>query len=158
MNTRVVDLGREDELVTWHEWMHRCETVMQGAVTDEQRPNLAFRVTLMDGRAFAVAHSMTHVARGKCELAPNRWIDTDGDGKPDQSEAICDVITGYMFIGVGEDSHPTTLSIPPTEIASVECVYVAPEEESEPFGFARALKQKDRPTMGEVEEPATTPA
>lgn len=157
MTSRVVDLGREDELVTWHEWMRRCEAVMRDAVAEEQRDHLVFRVTLVDGRAFAVAHSMTHVARGKCELVPNRWADPEAakDSKILDVEVICDVITGYIFVGVGEDNLPTTLGVAPSEILSVECVYVEPEEEPEPFGFARALKQEGRPVIEEVEEKGT---
>jgi hypothetical protein len=171
MTSRVVDLGREDELVTWHEWLHRCEKVMREALTEEQRATMMFRVTLVDGRSFRVAHSLTHMSRGKCEIGPNRWIDAEeknGAPKPGQpkggakstpkmtgprGEPICDVITGYMFIGVGEDAMPTTLAVPPAEIASVECVYVKPETESEPFGFARAMMQDgERAVMEEVEE------
>lgn len=162
MTSRVVDLGREDELVTWHEWMQRCDAVMRGALTEEQRESVVFRVTLVDGRALAVAHSLTHVAKGKCEIVPNRWVDmelkdsADAKGAVVGGDAICDVITGYMFVGVGEDNLPTTIAVTPTEIETVECVYVAPEEEPEPFGFARALMKKGQPTMGEVVEKATS--
>jgi hypothetical protein len=124
---------------------------MRQAVGDQTDGQLAFRVTLIDGRVFAVARMMTHVAKGRCEMVPNRWATVEGELP--ESEPVCSVITGYMLVGAGQDKLPTTLAVPPTSIESVECVLVGPMEEPEPFGFARALQREGRPALEEVEEP-----
>lgn len=148
---RTVDLGREEEFVTWQEWFARTMAHMQGAVPAELHERIAFRVSLADGRMFAVRQVMTHVVKGRCSLQASRWSD---------AEAICDVITGYMFMGVGEDQHMTTLAVPPTEIASVEAVLVGvtagdgedSDENSSPFGFHKR-EGLDVPTeQREIEE------
>jgi hypothetical protein len=151
---RTVDLGREDELVTWQEWFNRSARLMGQLVDDAQRGHLVFRVTLADGRAFAVRQALTHVARGRCQVDLSRWARTSDDGSKEGAGmgAACDVITGYMLVGTGSDERPTVVSVPPTEIASVECVLVEPKEEPQPFGFARYVDMKDRPALEEVEE------
>lgn len=131
---RTVDLGREEEFVTWQEWCGRTMSHMRESVPAELHERLAFRVTLSDTRSFAVRQVLTHVVKGRCSLKASRWSD---------AEAICDVITGYMFMGVGDDELMTTVAVPPDEIASVECVLVGglPDEEEAgaqsetPFGF-----------------------
>jgi len=150
---RTVDLGREEELVTWQEWFNRSARLMGQLVDGAQREHLIFRVTLHDGRAFAVRQALTHVARGRCLMDPSRWKRT-GNGSGD---VACDVITGYMLVGTGADERPTVVSVPPAEIASVECVLVEPKEEPEPFGFARSVDMKDRPALEEVEEELHAP-
>jgi hypothetical protein len=125
---RTIDLGREEELVTWNEWMERASLVMKQAVPPEAHDRLAFRLTTGDRRQFIVRQVIAHVARGKCTIGPSRW---------NEREAICDVITGYMFVGMGEDAHPATMCIPATFIRSLECVLL-PESDDEkpaPFGF-----------------------
>lgn len=148
---RTVDLGREEEFITWQDWFGRAMGLMRQVLPEEAHGNLAFRVTLTDGRQFAVRQVLTHVVRGKCTLQPSRW---------NEQEAVCDVITGYQFLGVGEDQFLTSLTVPPTGIESVECVLVRPggDEDSEsdtskaPFGFykreALALPLEQR----EIEE------
>jgi len=148
---RTVDLGREEEFITWQDWFGRAMGLMREVLPEDAHEHLAFRVTLIDGRQFAIRQVLTHVVRGKCTLQPSRW---------NEQEAICDVITGYQFLGVGEDQFLTSLTVPPTSIESVECVLVRPGEgdESEgepgktPFGFhkreALALPVEQR----EIEE------
>ncbi len=157
--SRTVDLGREDEYVSWAEWFNRSAALLDHMVKAGQAPAgpRVFRVTLQDGRPFAVMNVQKHIARGKCELVPNRWSETPGG-----TEAICDVITGYTFVGTGSDGRPTVLSVPPIEIASVECVVMvdlagAPGEDGEegaevPFGFAAFKKRLETPEVEEVEE------
>ena len=153
-HTRVVDLGREDELVTWQEWLGRAMAAMREAVEEPMRDTLLFRITLRDGRAFAARHVLTHVSRGMCSIVPDRWVEDDNathvNGTP-----VCEVITGYIFLGSGEDELPTALCVPPTEITSVECVLPRIENEPEPFGFAAARLRlaPDKPALEEVDEP-----
>lgn len=129
---RTVDLGREEELVTWDEWFARAMDVMQHAVPTANHDRLAFRVGLADGRVFAVKQVLAHVARGACTIGASRWH---------EREAICDVITGYMLLGAGEDELPSTLCISPSMITSVECLLAPRDENGEsdgppaPFGF-----------------------
>lgn len=126
---RTVDLGREEELVTWNEWLARTMHAMRQIIPSEQHDRLAFRVTLDDTRQFMVRQVLTHVARGTCTIGPSRW---------NEREAVCDVITGYMFVGAGEDQNPSALGVSPASIASVECVLVPEQhddEEPTPFGF-----------------------
>lgn len=148
-----VDLGREDELVPWAEWFGRTAHVMEHVLDPENKGKRVFRVTLRDGRAFAVFTVQTHISRGKCSIRENRWGEKD---------AICDVITGYTLVGTSSDGRPVVLAVPPTEIASVECVIIGTqetgqetqEEEKEPFGFARWVSQREEPTLEELEDPA----
>ena len=150
--SRTVDLGREDELVTWQEWFARSMLQMKQLVCEDEHERLAFRVTLADGRGFAVRQVTTHVVKGRCSLEDNRWSDTT---------AICHVITGYLMYGVGEDGVLTTVAVPPTEIASIECVLVPAQDDEDaenagsggvPFGFY-SRKAMDVPAeQREVEE------
>lgn len=126
---RTVDLGREDELVTWNEWMERAMQVMQQAVPAEKHDRLTFRLTLADRRQFNVRQVLAHVARGSCTIGPSRW---------NEREAICDIITGYMFVGAGDDEQPSALCVPPSFIRAIECVLFEAEESEKtntPFGF-----------------------
>lgn len=115
--------------MTWDEWFARSMEVMKQVIPAGQHDRLAYRVTLLDGRTFGVKQAMAHVARGTCTIGPSRW---------NESEAICDVITGYMFLGAGDDELPGALCVEPTSIVSVECLLI-PEQESggpsTPFGF-----------------------
>lgn len=189
---RRVDLGREDELVTWAEWFQRSAQALDNflaaqfgnqaqpsgdtgggaagvpAGAPSGAPALAkvFRVTLTDGRPFAVTAVQTHINRGLCFPGnTDRWTDDD--------RPTCDVITGYTMIGSGPDGRPTALSVPPNQIASVECVLVPQamharalekhkdEQEEQAFGFARFAQMRDRPELEEVEDqtnPAADPA
>jgi hypothetical protein len=153
--SRIVDLGREDELVTWQEWLGRAMSTMQESVEENQRDRLVFRVTLRDGRAFVAKHVLTHISRGMCSIVPDRWVEdekaTHVNGSP-----VCEVITGYMFLGTGDDALPTALCVPPVEIASVECVLPTVLDEPEPFGFAAAaqMRVRDKPSLEQVEEPS----
>ncbi len=122
---RIVEVGREEELVTWNEWFARTQHAMKEILPAEKHERLQFRVTLVDGRQFLVRQLMTHMSRGLCTIGPSRW---------NEREAVCDVITGYLMVGVGEDEELSAISVPPTEILTVECVLV-PEEEKAPFGF-----------------------
>lgn len=126
---RTVDLGREEELVTWDGWFARSMEVMREAVPKLHHDRLAFRVALVDGRIFGVRQVMVHVARGSCSIGPSRW---------NEREAICDVITGYVLLGAAEDGAPSTLCVSPASISSVECILI-PEIEDDtaatPFGF-----------------------
>lgn len=135
--SRTVDLGREDELITWQEWFGRTMTHMRSATPEEMHGRLAFRVTLVDGRQFAVRQVTTHVVKGRCSMEKTRWSD---------QFATCNVITGYMLSGADDDALAVTIALPPAEISSVECVFVpTDEEEAEdaaherngrvPFGF-----------------------
>ncbi|MBL8745083.1 MAG: hypothetical protein JNK58_01865 [Phycisphaerae bacterium] len=129
MIKRTVDLGREEELVTWDEWFGRSIALMKEAIPDKFHDRLAFRVGLADGRSFGVKQVIAHVARGACTIGPSRWNDR---------EAVCDVVTGYMLMGAGEDEIPSALCVSPVLIISVECVLAPePEEDSSatPFGF-----------------------
>ncbi len=147
---RTVDLGREEEFVTWQEWFARTMVQMRQIVPEEAHDRLAFRVALADGRMLAVRQVLTHVVKGRCSLQSSRWSD---------AEAICDVITGYMFIGVGSDEHLTALAVPPTEILSIETLLVPESEEQNedpsnttPFGFYKR-EGIDVPTeQREIEE------
>lgn len=164
--SRTVDLGREDEYVPWAEWFGRSAALLDHLVQQGQAPQgpRVFRVTLQDGRPFAVMSVQKHIARGKCELVPNRWSES-GVGPGGKFEPICDVITGYTLVGTGPDGRPTVLSVPPTEIASVECVVLVEmlgstelgEGDSEdvelPFGFAAFKHRLAKPQVEEVEEP-----
>lgn len=126
---RTVDLGREEELVTWDEWMARSNLAMRHAVPEAMHDRLVFRVTLGDRRRFLVRQVFTHVARGFCTIGPSRW---------NEREAICDVITGYMLIGMAADGEPSALCVPPTFIRGLECVLMPTDEEQgsrAPFGF-----------------------
>jgi hypothetical protein len=141
---RSVDLGREDQLVTWGEWFQRSHHLM-------------FRATLADGRAFLVREIRQHVSRGACTIMKTRWHERD---------TICDVITGYLLIGNDESGVPTTLAVLPQDIVTVECVLgvVSPPDndpeltqqaqEQRLFGFAQFAKAlENRPTrVEEVEE------
>jgi hypothetical protein len=182
-DTRSIDLGREDELVPWSEWFKRTaatvQQMLEGAPSQEEPgvgPRWVFRVTLIDGRTFAVHSVSTHLSRGRCFLGDNRW--DIGPTKRDVTESagkvasvinagspICDVITGYTLVGNGEDGLPMVLNIPPSMIASVEGVMLphvpkpdagASENNREPFGFARwaAMQAENDPQLKEVEEPA----
>lgn len=143
---RAVDLGREEELVTWDEWFGRSMQVMKRAVPKGRHDRLAFRVALLDGRAFAVKQVITHVARGACTIGPSRW---------NEREAICDVITGYMFLGADESEMPSTLCVSPASITSVECVLTGEEEDETshtPFGFYKREGIDAPVEVKEVEE------
>ncbi len=151
--SRTVDLGREDELVTWQEWLGRAMSTMREAVQEADQDKLVFRITLRDGRAFAAKHVLTHISRGMCTLVPDRWVEDDSATHV-QGQPVCEVITGYMFLGSGEDELPTALCVPPLEITSVECVLPQTVDEPEPFGFAAArLRLDNKTSMEEVDEP-----
>ncbi|GEM_PF-1860924 len=211
--TRRVDLGREDQLVTWAEWFQRSAAALDAFIelqhqqhqrllaqhagsssdqfdganddhdhdstntnsntnTDDPQPNdpqtadpprgpsgggaKVFRVTLTDGRPFAVTAVHTHMNRGRCFVGKDRW---------GEENKVCDVITGYTMIGAGPDNRPTALSVPPTQIASVECVLIPPRQhanalekpkendtQAEAFGFARFAQMRDRPQLQEVDD------
>jgi hypothetical protein len=146
---RTVDLGREEELVTWDEWFGRSLTAMKEAVPKKHHGRLAFRVSLADGRMFSVKQILAHVAHGACTLGPSRWSD---------SEAVCNVITGYMFLGVDESETPSTLCVSPATITSVECVLVGDDEEDSPrtpFGFYKREGLDAAVERKEVEEKLT---
>ncbi|HBS28249.1 MAG TPA: hypothetical protein DEB06_02085 [Phycisphaerales bacterium] len=148
---RTVDLGREEEFITWQDWFGRAMAHMREVLPPEAHASLAFRVTLADGRQFAVRQVLTHVVRGRCTLQPSRW---------NEHEAVCDVITGYQFLGVGEDERLTSLVVPPVAIESVECVLVAgegepsdePDETRTPFGFYKREALEKPVEQREVEE------
>lgn len=145
---RTVDLGREDEFVTWQEWCARTMSHMREIVPQEHHPRLAFRITFTDGREIAARQVLTHVVRERCSLEPSRWND---------AEAICDVITGYIFLGAGEDLNFTALAVPPTMIASVETVLVPlveleEKEQQTPFGFYKREGVEVPTKQREIEE------
>ena len=143
---RTVDLGREEELVTWNEWLERSSLAMSKLIPSEQHERLAFRVTLADRRRFIVRQVVSHVARGTCTIAPSRW---------NEREAICDVITGYMFIGIADDGSPSTLCVPPSVIRALECLLLPedqPDAPSHPFGFYKRDDLSPLPHRSEVEE------
>lgn len=157
---RLVDLGREEARVPWAQWFNRASAGMDLFMEQGIMPKLprAFRVTLRDGRPYAVFSVKTHIARGKCS-ASGRWAEpTECTNAAD----ICDVITGYSLVGTAHDGRPVVLTVPPDEIASVECVLVqghpgqaTPEEgasDEVPFGFAAFAKRGERPQLDEVEE------
>ncbi len=158
---RLVDLGREDARVPWAQWFNRASAGMDLFMEQGIMPRLprAFRVTLRDGRPYAVFSVKTHIARGKCPMS-GRWSEpTECTKEAD----ICDVITGYSLVGTAHDGRPVVLTVPPDEIASVECVLVqghpgqvTPEEgeaDEVPFGFAAFAKRGELPQLDEVEEP-----
>lgn len=184
-----IDLGREDELVPWSEWFRRAATTMEemlGQTSDSEgdkplpdAPRWVFRVTLVDGRSFAITSVSTHISRGRCFLGENRW--EVGPNKHELTESagkvasvinagrpICDVITGYTLLGSGEDGFPTVLNCPPSMISSVEAVMLprralngengangeSGADKREPFGFARwaAQQDKNRPDLYEIED------
>jgi hypothetical protein len=184
-HSRSIDLGREDELVPWSEWFKRTSasmnqllsTVPDAAAQPEGAPKMprwVFRVTLIDGRTFAIHTVSTHLSRGRCFLGDNRWDIgptrhevTESAGKVATvmlaGSPICDVVTGYTLMGNGEDGLPMVLNIPPSMIASVEGVVlprIAPpdasknDDDREPFGFARwaAMQAENDPKLNEVEE------
>ncbi|GAB4551234.1 MAG: hypothetical protein Tsb0013_13250 [Phycisphaerales bacterium] len=166
---RTVDLGREQHLVTWQEWFGRTAQLMAMSVSEEQRQHLHFRVTLETGQVFAIRRVMTHVAKGACYPDRSRWSAAEiagaatlptaaGSTKVVGSKAVCNVITGYMLQGYGPDMKPTTLSVTPCQIASVECVLSEPQHSGEPFGFAAFHHMKETPEMEEVEETVPLPA
>lgn len=179
-HARSIDLGREDELVPWSEWFRRAATsmeqVLQALPAPEPKPERpstprwVFRVTLIDGREFAITQVSTHISRGRCFLGENRWDVgptkrevTESAGKVasviNAGSPICDVITGYTMMGNGNDGLPTVLNVPPHMIASVEGVLLprrpsTDKKEDEPFGFARWAAQQNEgdPELTEVEE------
>lgn len=126
-HSRAVDLGREEQFVTWSEWFGRTMAHMSEVVPAEQRDKLQFCITLADGRRFLVRQVLTHVVRGRCSLDPTRW---------DDGGAVCDVITGYMLLGENDEGDVTVVSVPPTEISTVECI-LKREEDRAPFGFRK---------------------
>jgi len=147
MKHRAVDLGREDHLVTWADWFARVGEQMSANVPEDAHDSLQFRVTLIDGRQFLVVQMLSHVSRGKCSLEPTRWEDQG---------AVCDVITGYILMGFDEHETPTTISIAPADIASVECILPV-EEAKAPFGFALHAERLTKASpLKEVEEKVET--
>jgi len=179
-----IDLNREDQLVPWAEWFMRADVAMnQFLVSDAGRAMMPggtvnttpeghidfaslpfrkiFRVTLNDKRVFAALGVQHHIAKGKCHAGTDRWGNTN---------ATCDVITGYTLIGSANDGMPSAITITPCMIASVECVLLPkpgalkqlqaakgdPENDKEPFGFARYASLKDNPQIQELEEPAAS--
>ena len=157
---RLVDLGREEARVPWAQWFNRASQGMDLFVEQGIMPALprAFRVTLRDGRPYAVFSVKTHIARGKCP-AHGRWSEPS---KETNAADICDVITGYSLVGTAHDGRPVVLTVPPDEIASVECVLIQGhpgqitkeegDEDEIPFGFAAFARRDDRPQLDEVEE------
>lgn len=149
---RLLDLGREAELITWNEWFARTASVMTQAA--QQSPAIdgipVFRITLADRRQYLVTYVFTQVARGRCEIGPSRWAAPEG-GAPAPAP-VCDVITGYILVGRDGNNRPVTVGIPPAMIASVECV-LAPAEK-EPFGFARMMESDpgSGPVVREIED------
>lgn len=143
---RNVDLGREEEFVTWNEWFARAMAGMVEVLPKADHARLQFRVTLVDGRQLIVRQVLSHVVRGRCTLQESRWS---------EAEAICDVITGYLLLGVGEDDNFAAVALPPREIMSVECV-LAPQDENEaaptPFGFYKREGLHMPPLRREIEE------
>lgn len=155
--SRIVDLGREDELVTWQEWLGRSMEAMREAIPKQDHDRLVFRITLHDGRAFAASNVLTHVSRGMCTIMPDRWVENE-KVKTIRGLPVCEVITGYMFIGSGDDELASALCVPPTEISSVECVLTEAHAGPESFGFAAARlnAMSDKPAMQEIEDPSRT--
>jgi len=163
---RLVDLGREEAGVPCAAWFSRASPGMRLLVEQGVMPRLprAFRVTLRDGRPYAVFSVKTHIARGKCGDSGHWREPRERDGAAD----MCDVITGYSLVGTAHDGRPVVLTVPPDEIASVECVLVQghpgqvapdtdgdgkPDEDDVPFGFAAFTKREDTPELTEEEEP-----
>ncbi|MEM1167168.1 MAG: hypothetical protein AAGI30_12865, partial [Planctomycetota bacterium] len=154
---RQIDLGREDELVPWSAWFHRASHALRQFKQLPEGAAAVFRVTLIDGRVFAVTHVQTHVSRGKCMVGTDRF---------GESDPICDVVTGYTLVGSSGDRRPTALVVPPAMIASVECVAVdaaalqkaaeqaekKAQDESEPFGFAAWRTWDGDLTVHEIDE------
>ena len=151
--TRIVDLGREDELVTWQEWLGRSMEAMREAVPKKDHERLVFRITLHDGRAFAASNVLTHVSRGMCSIVPNRWVE-DEKATHIKGMPVCEVITGYIFMGSGEDELAAALCVPPKQISTVECVLTESQPGPESFGFAaaRMSAMSDKPAMQEVDD------
>jgi hypothetical protein len=154
----LMDLGREHARVPWMEWFKRASDGMDLFMEQGVMPALprAFRVTLRDGRPYAVFSVKTHIAERKCG-ASGDWREAV-DGQRD----VSDVITGYSLVGTAHDGKPVVLTVPPEEIASVECVLVQGhpgqrEKETDadeiPFGFAAFTKEPRTPEMTEEEEP-----
>lgn len=153
---RTVDLGREEEFVPWRDWFGRTMGEMQQVVPASEHRRLQFRVTLDDGRQFLIRQVLTHVVKGRCSLEKSRW---------NEAEAVCDVITGYLFMGLDGDGIFSAISVPPRAVASVECVLAPPESEddgeegkggsvsSEPFGFYKRESIELPPAQREIEEP-----
>lgn len=172
---RTVDLGREGHLITWQEWFARTAQLMASSVAPEQRDHLHFRVMLKDSKVpYAIRRVMTHVAKGACMPDRSRWSQAQiasaqslpenaGTTEPVTSgggtKGICNIISGYMLQGFGPDMKPTTLSVTPCQIASVECVLSEPKSSGEPFGFAafHTMKEDQEPQMEEVEETVPVP-
>ena len=168
---RTIDLGREGHLVTWQEWFGRTAQLMAMSVSEQQRNHLHFRVTLKDSNVpYAIRRVMTHVAKGACYPDRSRWSAkemADAKNLPEQAgttetvgtKAVCNIITGYMLQGFGPDMKPTTLSVTPCQIASVECVLSEPKHTGEPFGFAafHSMKEEQEPQMEEVVETVPVP-
>jgi len=146
-HSRAVDLGREEELITWSDWFARSMDAMFSVIEKKERDRLVFRVTLRDGRSFLVTQAHSHMVRGRCTLEKSRWS---------QQGAVCDIITGYLLIGIGEDELLTAVCVPPREIASVECVLAPQEDESPaPFGFYKREGLRLPATQTTVEESLT---
>ncbi|MDX2115947.1 MAG: hypothetical protein SFZ24_10080 [Planctomycetota bacterium] len=145
---RTVDLGRDEELVTWDEWFNRSMAIMRQAVPEKHHDRLAFRISLGDGRTFNVKQVVTHVSRGRCTITSSRW---------NEREAICDVITGYMLLGADEEGIPAALCVSPSTITSVECLLVPPDDDDPsthtPFGFYKREGIDVSTQRKEVEEP-----
>jgi len=152
----LVDLGREHARVPWMEWFRRASEGMDVFVEQGVMPELprAFRVTLRDGRPYAVFSVKTHIAHGKCGVSGD-WREA-AIGQAD----VCDVITGYTLVGTAHDGRPVVLTVPPQEIASVECVLVQAhpgqreekDKDDVPFGFAAFVKEPRTPELTEEEE------
>ena len=168
---RTIDLGREGHLVTWQEWFGRTAQLMAASVAPEQRNYLHFRVTLRgSNHVYAIRRVMTHVSKGACYPDRSRWSAKEmadaknlpeqaGTTEPVGTKAVCNIITGYMLQGFGPDMKPTTLSVTPCQIASVECVLSEPKHTGEPFGFAafHSMKEEQEPQMEEVPETVPVP-
>ncbi len=167
---RTLDLGREGHLVTWQEWFARTAHLMAKSVSEEQRQHLHFRVTLETGAVYAIRNVMTHVARGACYPDRSRWSQSQmadanslpaaaGSTETVGTKAVCNIITGYMLQGFGPDQNPTTLSVTPCQIASVECVLSEPHtNDAEPFGFAAFQHMNNTPELTEVDETIPVPS
>jgi len=177
---RHVDLGREDHLVTWAEWFQRSAQALESFLASNIKnedpstppaPNAArvFRVALRDGRQFAVSAVQTHTSRGRCfPNGKDPFANDDASAEGSNGRGGCDVITGYTLIGAGPDGRPTAISVPPANIASVECVLIPQnahnraldnkpnDTEDEAFGFAQYAQRKSRPELTEIEEPAAS--
>ena len=153
-------------MVPWAEWFNRASNGMDMFVKQGVMPPMArtFRVTLADGRPFAVFSVKTHIAKGKCSTdGGEHWREPCATNS---GAEMCDVITGYSLVGTAHDGRPCVLTVPPIEIASVECVLVengeipdsadgvdeSGEAESLPFGFAAFVKRGGQPELTEEDE------